>query len=96
MPQGTFQVDIHTPNGAYVTPLRPDDKENTAPSSYTSVAIGIYWAIGLIPGAQEFNPRTVAGRAISNVLSLLTVMGLAFPFGYVEVYCDYVLRMWCV
>ena len=81
--QGTFVVDADNPNGAYVTLLRAEDVTSQSPSSYTSVGIGIYWAISLIPGAQEFNPRTVAGRAISNLLSLLTSMGLAFPFGYV-------------
>ena len=81
--QGTFVVNADNPDGAYVTLLRAEDATSLSPSSYTSVGIGIYWAISLIPGAQEFNPRTVAGRAISNLLSLFTSMGLAFPFGYV-------------
>lgn len=78
--QGTFQVSPDYPNGAYVVPVRPDDTDHLVASSYTSVGMGIYWAVSIIPGAQESNPRTVAGRAISNLLSVLAVMGLAFPF----------------
>ena len=80
--QGSFVVTPTYPNGAYLVPLRPDQTDLIAPTSFTSVGMGIYWAISLIPGAQEFNPRTVAGRAISNLLSVLAVMGLAFPFRY--------------
>lgn len=76
--QGTFTVNIDYPDGAYVTPTA--DGLFLLRTSFATIPACMYWTFG----PDSFPPVTVPGRAITAVLYMVSILGLAFPVGVIS------------